>query len=264
MDTIGLGSTVIGVDASELHPVADSINVNVATPALNPVTVPLAMTLAILLSLLIQAPPNEGCRFVVSPMHISSSPVTLMVGGALTMRSTFVDAEHPVVAFVNVNKTVPAAIPVAIPLFVMVAIAPLLLVQDPPVDGLKVVLSPIQIDEDPRYVTVGGASTTISSVGAELHPLAFSNTKVALPGDTAVTIPALVTVAIAELLLVHIPPVPGEREDVSPTQILPGPVTFTTAGPTTVNTSLESETQPELPLVKINLTVPGATPVIIP
>ena len=47
-------------------------------------------------------------------------------------------------------------------------------------------------------------------------------------------------------------------------QILLGPVTLTVAGCTTVSTSLESETQPEFPLVNINLTVPGATPVIIP
>ena len=113
-------------------------------------------------------------------------------------------------------------------------------------------------------MTSGLASTTTSSVGAELHPVPSTNVNVTVPADTPVIIPPLVTVAILVLLLVHDPPVVGDNVDVSPIQILLGPVTFTTAGCSTVSISLESETHPELPFVNINLTVPGDTPVIIP
>ena len=70
----------------------------------------------------------------------------------------------------------------------------------------------------------------IASVGAELQPVAFSNTKVTVPGETPVTTPVFDTVAIPVLLLVHTPPLLGDKVEVSPTQILLGPVTLTTAG----------------------------------
>lgn len=52
----------------------------------------------------------------------------------------------------------------------------------------------------------------------------FVNVKLTIPGAIAVISPLLLTAAILELLLIHIPPKLGYSDDVLPTQIFVGPV----------------------------------------
>jgi hypothetical protein len=54
------------------------------------------------------------------------------------------------------------------------------------------------------------------------------NLNVTCPGATPKTLPSLLTVAMALLLLVQIPPDEGDTEVVAPAQIEPGPETETT------------------------------------
>ena len=65
---------------------------------------------------------------------------------------------------VNLNVVEPALIPKTAPLFSIVATAIFVLTQVPPVVGLKVVYSPIQIEDDP-VKTVDGLTFTV--IGAE-------------------------------------------------------------------------------------------------
>ena len=85
--------------------------------------------------------------------------------------------------------------------------------------------------------------------------------KVTEPGATPVTTPALVTVAIEVLLLVHVPPLVGDKVAVLPTHTVAGAVTVGNAFTVTDDVVL---VHPVVPSVKVNVTEPGATPVITP
>ena len=110
-----------------------------------------------------------------------------------------------------------------VPLPVPVAVAPLLsvsvqlpvaftvpvMVADPPLLQILVLL---------LVITAVGLPFTITDVVLLLQPVAdWVNVKLTVPADTPVTTPALVTVAMALLLLVHVPPEAGERFMVDPT-----------------------------------------------
>ena len=58
----------------DVHPVAVSIKVKVTVPTLMPDTIPLVVTFAIVLSLLIQAPPVVGVTVSELPTHTASGP----------------------------------------------------------------------------------------------------------------------------------------------------------------------------------------------
>lgn len=103
------------------------------------------------------------------------------------------ELEHPVVLLVNVNTTVPAAIPVTNPEFVTIATEGLLLIHVPPVVGVTVAEEPSQTPEAPPKT--GKAFTVTLPVVAEQPVVASVNVNVAEPDETPVTIPALVTVA---------------------------------------------------------------------
>ena len=68
-------------------------------------------------------------------------------------------ARHPEIEFVNVNVTVPTAIPVATPALVTDATDGLLLVQIPPVDGDNAMVFPTVTEAG--AVTTGKALTVI-------------------------------------------------------------------------------------------------------
>lgn len=94
----------------------------------------------------------------------------------------------------------------------MVAKAGSELCQVPPEVGLSEVVAPTQIVLGPTMLATGLAFTVTPDVGTEVHPvLALVNTKLALPGATPCTMPLELTVATAELLLTHIPPVEGSK-----------------------------------------------------
>ena len=105
----------------------------------------------------------------------------------------------------------------------------------------------------------------ICAVELEVHPVDDSvKKKLAVPCATPVTIPELLTVAMDELLLDHVPPEVGERVVVVPTQILVGPVIFTTGRAVTVSGAEARETQPVDVLVNVKVTVPAAIAVTTP
>lgn len=140
---------------------------------------------------------------------------------------------------------VPAETPVTTPALVTVATAGLLLVQVPPVVGDKVVVDATQILEAPVMLTTGIPFTVTAGVDADKQPVvALVKVKTAVPAETPVTTPALVTVATAGSLLDHVPPDVGETPVMSPTQISLDPVRLTEGGVTMVTDTVAEEVQP--------------------
>src|SRR5437762_12843928 len=170
--------------------------------------------------LLAHVPPLVGDSVAVFPTHTDAGSVT--VGIALTVTDEVV-LLHPVVPSVNVNVTLHAALPISTPALVTVAIAISLLVHVPPLVGDSVAVLPTHTDAG--AVTFGFALTVTDEV--VLLPLldALLILNVTLPADTPVITPALVTVAMAVLLLVHVPPLVGDSVAVLPTHTDAGAVT---------------------------------------
>lgn len=110
-----------------------------------------------------------------------------------------------------------------------VAIATLLLVHVPPVDGLNVDVSPIHNSVSPVTLTVGPVVTVTTLDVSEIQPVEVCvKINRTLPTETPVIIPALVIVAMAGLVLTQVPPVVGEILVVAPTHIEDGPLTTVT------------------------------------
>lgn len=89
----------------------------------------------------------------------------------------------------------------------------------------------------------------------------FVNVKVTEPAETPVITPALVTVAIAGLLLVHVPPIVGDNVAVLPVQTEAGAETVGLAFIVTEDVVL---LQPVVPSVNVKVTVPADTGVTTP
>jgi hypothetical protein len=134
------------------------------------------------------------------------------------------------------------------PAFVIVATAVLLLVHVPLVVGLAVVVPPMHNDVlDDDIFVVGRAVTVTALVASDGHSVVLLvKVKVAVPPLTPVTTPALVTVATAALLLVHVPPVVGLKAVVEPTHTVLAPVILTLGFTFTVNGAVATELQPLL------------------
>jgi hypothetical protein len=166
---------------------------------------------------------------------------------------------HPVDVWVNVNVTLPADTPVITPAFVTEATAALLLIQVPPVVGDKVAVLPTQTEAG--AVTAGKAFTVTEEV-VLLHPVFASvNVNVTVPADTPVITPEFVTVALAVLLLIQVPPVVGDSVAVLPTQTDAGAVTTGKALTVTEEVVL---LHPVDVWVNVNVTEPADTPAITP
>jgi hypothetical protein len=156
----------------------------------------------------------------VFPTHTDAGADT--AGFAFTVKEVVV-LLHPVVVSVNVNVTMPAAKPVTTPVLSTVAIAGLLLTHVPPVVGDKVPVLPTH--NDAGAVTNGKSFTVTTDVVLLQFVIPSVNVKVTLPADTPVITPALSTVAIAGLLLTHVPPAVGDKFPVLPIHIDVGAVT---------------------------------------
>jgi hypothetical protein len=108
---------------------------------------------------------------------------------------------------------------------------------------------------------MAGPVLTVTGSVVLAHPPEEVKVKVAVPGDTPVTIPALVTVATVGLLLAQVPPDVGKRTVVPLPHIELGPVKPTkmvltfTAGVTLLQPPEE---------VKVKFAVPVVTPVTTP
>ena len=123
--------------------------------------------------------------------------------------NTVVVALQLVVLSVKINVVFPEAIPVTNPLPSMLAIAGLLLIHVPPVVGDNCTVFPIQIE--PGDKTTGkGFTVTAVVVLLQLEEESVK-VNVTFPAAIPLTIPALVTAAIDELLLTQAPPVTGDN-----------------------------------------------------
>ena len=120
---------------------------------------------------------------------------------------------HPVVFKVKMKVAIPPSKPVIKPVFAsIVAIFSLLLVQIPPLEGVIVVVEPIQICGGAVKFIAGIGWMVIDDVGRELHPVDDSvKLKNAVPAPIPVISPSLFTVATDALLLVQIPPDEGDN-----------------------------------------------------
>jgi hypothetical protein len=265
MEVTGLAFIVIAAVGFDTQPVVVLVNVNVAVPPTIPVTTPALVTVATAVLLLTHVPPVAGDNVVVEPSQMVDAPVMLTVGLATTVIALVAFDTQPVAVLVKVKVAEPAAIPVTKPTFVTVAIAELLLTHVPPVVGDNVVVDPTQMDEAPVMLTVGFALTVTALVGFEAQPVdVLVKVNVALPAATPVTTPALVTVAIAVLLLTHVPPVVGESVVVVPTHIVVAPVMLTVGLAIMVTADVAFDTQPVVVLVNVKVAEPAATPVTTP
>jgi hypothetical protein len=140
----------------------------------------------------------------------------------------------------------------------------LLLAQVPPVVGVRAEVPFTQMVLRPVRVAVGNAFTVIAAVGVEMQPAVLVKVKVAVPFETPVTTPALVTVAIAVLLLAQVPPVVGESAEVDPTQIAFVPLIVAIGNAFMVMAAVGAELQSVLVFVKIKVADPSDTPVTTP
>lgn len=244
MLTVGSAFTVTGKVGTDTQPVIEFVKVKVAEPADTPVTMPLFVTVATAGLLLTQVPPDVGDKVVVALTQILLNPVMLTTGNGLTVTGSVGNDAQPLL-LVNVKVAVPAPTPVTTPALVTVATAGLLLAQVPPVVGDKVVVAPSQIVLRPVMFTIGVLLTVTGSVGAETQPvLVLVNVNVAVPAETAVTTPALVTVATAGLLLDQVPPVLGDKPVISPIQSVLTPMMLTIGIGSTVTGAVARDTQP--------------------
>ena len=108
------------------------------------------------------------------------------------------------------------------PALVTVAIDVLLLDQVPSVVGVSAPVLPIQTDAG---AVIAGCALIVTDDVVALHPVDDCvKVNVAEPALTPVTTPALETVAIAVLLLTHVPPLVGESVPVDPTHMADGAV----------------------------------------
>ena len=93
-----------------------------------------------------------------------------MVGSGSIVMVAEGSEEHPTL-LLKVNVTSPGAIPVTTPPLVITAIFSLLLCHTPPVPGVKVVLSPMQIVDGPVISIDVGSSTVRTSLAPDEHPV---------------------------------------------------------------------------------------------
>jgi hypothetical protein len=207
--------------------------------------------------LLTHVPPVVGESVIVFPTHTDDAAETL--GFALTV-TVAVEAEQPVVPSVKVKATVPAATPVTSPAFVTDAIALLLLNHVPPDEGDKVIVPPTHKAVAEELII--GSAFTVTEEVVLLHPVAVCvKVKVALPVDSPVTTPELVTVATEVLVLTQVPPEVGERVIVLPIQTEDAAVTV--GGAFIVITAVVAE-QFVVASENVKVALPDEIPVTIP
>lgn len=234
-------------------------------PAETPVTTPAFVTVATAGLLLVQVPPVVGETPDIAPIQILVRPVMFTEGVGLTVTTPVGAETQPVTELVKVNVAAPAEMPVTTPALVTVATAGSLLVQLPPVVGDKLVVAPIQMLLEPVMLTTGKAFTVTAAVGTDTHPVAVRvKLKVAVPAETPVTTPALVTVATAGLLLAQVPPVVGDKVVVKPTQMLLFPVMLTAGNGFTVTAVVVEEQLGDALSVNVKVAEPPDTPVTTP
>jgi hypothetical protein len=168
----------------------------------------------------------------------------VIVGPGVTVTGVDASEIQPVEVCVNVKVAVPGDTAVIKPVFVIVATALLELLQVPPVVGEILVVAPTHIELGPFNTVIGLGLTVITPVGRETQPALLVKVNVTIPSATPVTTPLLVTVAIAGLELVQVPPVDGDSCVVPPIHTLSGPVILTVGLGIMAILTIGSEAQP--------------------
>lgn len=165
----------------------------------------------------------------------------------------------------KINEVMPLLTEFIAPPLLMVATLGLLLNHVPPEVGVMPELIPKHTEVDPVNAIIGFVLTVIDAVLFDTHPVAaLVNTKVAVPADSAETMPAFVTDAMVGLLLDHVPPVMGLKVEVLPSHIEFGPVMFTTGiGFTSIATEVSLLQLPEF-LSNVMMAVPAEIAVNTP
>ena len=130
-----------------------------AVPAVPPVIFPLASTLAVLLLLLLHAPPvTASVNAVLLPAHTLAVPAS---GNGVRFTVTMALAAQPVAVTTKEMVAVPAAPPVTVPVPVTVAIPVALLLQVPPVvPSASAIVFPAHMAMPPLMAS--GAGFTLS------------------------------------------------------------------------------------------------------
>lgn len=149
------------------------------------------------------------------------------------------------------NVALPTETPVIKPSLSILATEELLLTQVPPIEGVILILVPIQTVLEPESVAIGFALTVTAGEGKLVHPVdVLVKTKVVLPTPNPVTRPFEATVATNGSLLIQLPPEVGVNVVVVEGQIADVPDTLTIGLATTVIDAVEALLQPETVLVK--------------
>lgn len=181
-------------------------------PAERPVTIPVLPTVATEILADDHVPLVEVLVNVMEdPAMTEDAPVIVPAIGVLFTVMVLVAIVVPqVFVFEYVITTTPLPIPVTIPVLPTVAISILLLVQLPPViELIRVVDEPAHNSEAPVIVAISMLSDTVTITDpvAEPQESELLYEMIVVPVPTPVTIPEVLTVATATLLLLHDPPV---------------------------------------------------------
>ncbi len=103
---VTLGTTVsitVTLSVVDSHPVFESLKVKVTSPEDIPVTSPVLVTVALVISLDDHVPPLVGDKLVVFPTHIEVAPVIPTIGLRFTVTITVFESVH---VFSSVTVTV--------------------------------------------------------------------------------------------------------------------------------------------------------------
>lgn len=92
---VGVGCTVIGDDAEDVHPVKLVVNIKVTDPSEIAVIMPLFAILAIAGLELVQVPPVVGVILAVSPIHSELVEGAVIFGALFTVTVTLFSDTHP-------------------------------------------------------------------------------------------------------------------------------------------------------------------------
>jgi hypothetical protein len=197
---VGEGLTVIGKVTKQLPGFV--VYVILTVPDRTPVTTPdTPPTVATSVLLLVNVPPPVPINVVVNPVHTVDAPI-VAPGVGLTVIAVVV--KQPVGITYEI-VTVPAVTPVTAPVVEFtVALALLLLQAPPPVELASVVVEPTQTLFEP--VLAEGVAFTVKAKVAKQAPVVVYVITTG-PAETPATSPVpLLTVAMAVLLLVQVPP----------------------------------------------------------
>jgi hypothetical protein len=203
----GRAFTVTVTDSSSLPQLFVTVYIMSVMPASTAVTIPVLLTVAVLLSSLFHVPPlTELLKVVVAPSHTLALPVIKpAVGIAVTVATLVAIAVPQLLVTAYDIVALPPESPVTFPSSSTYAMVSSLLLHTPPVVAL---LNTVRLSSHtvavPVIVPALGKGFTVTTVVATQLPIAYDI--VAVPVATPVTTPDAFTVALLVALLLHTPP----------------------------------------------------------